>query len=54
MAPCILTRSLDGGERSDSRLGSFTPGETVTGNRYIGGWVGPRTGMGQVEKRKKS
>jgi hypothetical protein len=36
-----------GGEWSASRSGRFTPRRG-----WIGGWVGPRAGLGAVEKRK--
>jgi hypothetical protein len=29
----------------------FTPGERAPGTHWIGGWVGPRTGLDVVEKR---
>jgi hypothetical protein len=40
----FLTAALDGGERSASCPGRFTQG-----NHWIGGWVGPRTGLDDVE-----
>jgi hypothetical protein len=48
----FLTSSLAGGERSDSRPCRFTPGVRATGIHWIGGWVGPRAGLDEVEKRK--
>jgi hypothetical protein len=42
----FLTSSLVGGELSASCSGRFAPGERVPG-----GWVGPRTGLDDVEKR---
>jgi hypothetical protein len=42
----FLTSALVGGEWSASRPGRFTPG-----THWIGGWVGPRTGL-DVEMRK--
>jgi hypothetical protein len=30
-------------------LGRFTHGERAAGIHWIGGWVGPRTGLGEVE-----
>jgi hypothetical protein len=30
----------------------FTPGERAPGTHWIGGWVGPRAGLDDVEKRK--
>jgi hypothetical protein len=32
----------------------FTPGERAPGIHWIGGWVGPRTGLDDVERRKIS
>jgi hypothetical protein len=46
-----LTSALVGGEWSASRPGRFAPGR-FPGTHSIGGWVGPRTGMDDVEKRK--
>jgi Rad3-related DNA helicase len=42
-----LTSALDGGEWSASRPGRFT-----SGTLSIGGWVDPRAGLDEVEKRK--
>jgi hypothetical protein len=47
IAPLFLTSALDIGELSASRPSRFTPG-----TRWIGGWVGPRDGLGDLEKRK--
>jgi hypothetical protein len=41
-----------GDEWSALRLGRFTPGERAHGTHWIGGWVGPRPGLDDVEKRK--
>jgi hypothetical protein len=30
---------------------SFTPGERAPGTHWMGGWVGPRTGLDDVEKK---
>jgi hypothetical protein len=49
----FLTLALHGGE-SASRLGRFTPGERVPGTHWIGGWVGPRSDIDAMAKRKKS
>jgi hypothetical protein len=32
--------------------GRFTPGEKGSGTHWIGGWVGLRAGLDDVEKRK--
>jgi hypothetical protein len=45
----ILNLALDGGEWSVSHPCRFTPGETASGTDCIGGWVGPRAGMGFME-----
>jgi hypothetical protein len=39
-------------EWSASRSGRFTPGERTSGTHWIGGWVDPRAGLDDVEKRK--
>jgi hypothetical protein len=48
----FLTSAIFGAEWSASRSGRFTPGEIAPGNHWIGGWVGPRTGLDDVEKRQ--
>jgi hypothetical protein len=48
----FLPSALDGGEWSASRPGRFTAGERAPGTHWIGGWVGPRAGLNDVEKRK--
>jgi hypothetical protein len=45
-----LTLVLVGGERSTSRLRCLTPGERAPGTHWIGGWVGPRAGLDDMEK----
>jgi hypothetical protein len=47
----FFTSTLVGGEWSTSRPGRFTPRERASSTHWIGGWVGPRTGL-DVEKRK--
>jgi hypothetical protein len=47
----FLTSALAGGEWLDSRPGRFTPGERAPDTHWIGGWVDPRAGLGDVEKR---
>jgi hypothetical protein len=46
----FMTTALVGGEWSASRPGRFTTGERAPGTHWIGGWVGPRTGLDDVEK----
>jgi hypothetical protein len=48
----FLTLALVGGEWSASRSSRFTPEERAPGAHFIGGWVGPRTGLDDMEKRK--
>jgi hypothetical protein len=48
----FLTSALVGGEWSASRPYRFIPGERGPGTQWIGGWVGPRAGLDDVEKRK--
>jgi hypothetical protein len=43
VAPPFFTSALDGGEWSASRPGRYT--------HWIRGWVGPRAGLDDVEKR---
>jgi hypothetical protein len=52
MAPLFFTSALYGGEWPASRPGPFTQLETAPGTHWIGGWVGPRTGLDDMEKRK--
>jgi hypothetical protein len=48
----FLTSALDGGEWSASRPGRFTLSERAPGTHWIGSWVGPRTVLDAVVKRK--
>jgi hypothetical protein len=48
----FLTSALAGGEWSASRPCCFTPEESAPSTHWIGGWVGPRGGLDDVEKRK--
>jgi hypothetical protein len=48
----FLTSVLVGGEWTTSRPGRFTPGERALNSLWTGGWVGPRAGLDDVEKRK--
>jgi hypothetical protein len=47
-----LTSALVGGEWSNSRPGRFTPGERTIGTHWIGGWMGPRARLDDMENRK--
>jgi hypothetical protein len=47
----FLNSVLDGGEWSGSRPGRFSP-EEAPGTNWIGGCVGPRTGLHDLERRK--
>jgi hypothetical protein len=46
----FLTSALVGGEWSVSRSCCFTTGERGPGTNGIGGWVGPRAGLDDMEK----
>jgi hypothetical protein len=48
----FLSSALVGGEWSASRPGCITRGERAPGTHWIGGWVDPRTGLDDVERRK--
>jgi hypothetical protein len=48
----FLTSALAGGEWSASRAGRFIPGERASGTHWIGGRVGPRVRLDDVDKRK--
>jgi hypothetical protein len=48
----FLTSALVGGEWSASRPCRLTPGERFLGTHWIGGWVVPRAGLDDVEKKK--
>jgi hypothetical protein len=48
----FLTSALVAGEWSASRHGRFTAGERAPGTHWIGGWVGPRAGLDDMEKWK--
>jgi hypothetical protein len=48
IAPRFLNSALDG-VWLVSRSGRFTPWERVAGSHWIGGWVGPRDGLGNGE-----
>jgi hypothetical protein len=48
----ILTSTLVGGEWSASHIGRFTPENRAPGSHLMGRWVGLRSGLSDVEKRK--
>jgi hypothetical protein len=48
----FLTSTIVEGEWSASHTSRFNPGERTPGAHFIGGWVGPRTGLDDVERRK--
>jgi hypothetical protein len=48
----FLTSALIGGEWSASRTDRFTPEERAPVTHWIGGWVDPRTGLDDVERRR--
>jgi hypothetical protein len=48
----FLTSALAGDEMSASRSGRFISGERAPCNHFIGGWVGPRAGLYDMEKKK--
>jgi hypothetical protein len=43
-------RAVVGRQWSTSRPGRFTPGERATGTHWIEGWMGPRSGLDDVEE----
>jgi hypothetical protein len=48
----FLTSAIDKGKWSASRPGRLTLRERADGTHWIGGWVGPRTVLDTVVKRK--
>jgi hypothetical protein len=48
----FLTLALAGGERSASRPGGFTSGESAPDSHGIGCWVDPSAGVDGVKERK--
>jgi len=49
----FLTSVLDGEEWSASHPGRFTSCEIASRTQWVGGWVGHRTNLDAVAKRKK-
>jgi hypothetical protein len=52
VASPFLTSTLDGDEWSVSRCGSFTAEEIAPSTHWIGGWVGFKSGLDAMEKRR--
>jgi len=48
----FLISALDEGKWSASRPSRFTPEERIRSTHWIGGCVGPRTGLDAVTRRK--
>jgi hypothetical protein len=48
--PTFLDLGTRWSERSASCIGHFTPGERAPGTHWIGGWVGLRAGLVDMEK----
>jgi hypothetical protein len=46
------TSAQAGREWSASHPSRFTPGERTRSTHWLGGWVDPRAGVDDVEKRK--
>jgi hypothetical protein len=46
----FLTSALVGDECSASRAGRFIPREIAPRTYWIGGWMGPRAGLNDMEK----
>jgi hypothetical protein len=51
MVHILLTSALAGSEWSASRPGHFIPQEIAPGTHWIGGWLGHRDGLDDMEKR---
>jgi len=54
LAPRILNRGTRYRPRVSFTLGRFTPVGGSPGTHWIGGWVGPTSGLDAVAKRKKN
>jgi hypothetical protein len=53
IVPPFLISALGGGKWSVSRPGHFTPRKITAGTHWIEVWLGLRSGLDAVEKRKK-
>jgi hypothetical protein len=49
LAPPFLTSALNGSEWLASRSRYFTPGKIDPDAHFVGGWLGPKTGLNAVE-----
>jgi hypothetical protein len=47
----FLTSALVGGEWSASRPGRYNPGKRAPGTHWIGGWVEPKAGLNNVNRK---
>jgi len=52
--PPLLTSALDGGEWRASRCGRFTTGVINPRTDWMASWMGPKTCLDAVAKRRKS
>jgi hypothetical protein len=52
IVPLFLNSALEECAWSASGPGSFTPGETAPVNQWLRGWVGTRSDLDAVEKRR--
>jgi hypothetical protein len=52
IAPSFLISRVDGDEGSVPRPESVTSGKRSICTHFIGDWMGPRTGLDPMEKRK--
>ena len=48
----LLTSALDGGECSGCSAGHFIPRKSVPGIHQVGGWMGPRTSLHTLDRKK--
>jgi hypothetical protein len=51
VAPPLLTSALDVGVQSAPHPGHFTHGKRAPSTHWIGGWLGPESGLDAVQKR---
>jgi hypothetical protein len=48
----FLASAIVGGEWSASCSSRFNPGEKFPSTNWIGGWLGPKAGLDDMDKRK--